>query len=408
MKTLKVSATLLAFFLLFALTACGGSTPPQATPTATTAAQTSQAVATNVVEIATDTPAPDEPTTAPTEMPTAATEAEPTEEATVPATEDATAVPTEPVSYTITVDNPQPNQALTVGQEFTFSGSISPIPSQRLELELLAAGSQSGNETAFAFADVDAANGTWSVTTPLHPRRTGPATLHVRAAGVDATVPVTLRLPDDETAGAIVTVNQPLMGDVAVAGQTLLISGESRNLIDGKIQVGLYGCPADTDENLEASIEFEAGNGPWRAQIILPETAAADCDTARLRVNTGGLTNSDISVAWASDQFLTLVPASDERANLFTVLEPHQLRFNPGQATELVGTAVNPVDGQIEVALVRDGTVLAVVTAVPDVFGYWEATLTPPADAQTGEIQLRLSTGADDDYRELLLPIGQN
>ncbi|MCB8924346.1 MAG: hypothetical protein H6652_01830 [Ardenticatenaceae bacterium] len=404
MKILKVSATLLAFFLLFALTACGGSTPPQATPTATTAAQTNQAVATSVVEIATDTPAPDEPTTAPTDVPTATTEAAPTEEAAVPATEDATAVPTEPVSYTITVDNPQPNQALTVAQEFTFSGSISPIPSQRLELELLAVGSQSDSETAFAFADVDAATGTWSVTTPLHPRRTGPATLHVRAAGVDATVPVTLRLPDDETAGAIVTVNQPLMGDVVVAGQTLLISGESRNLIDNKIQVGLFGCPADTDENLEASIEFEAGNGTWRAQIILPETAATNCDTARLRVTTGGLTSGDPSVTWASDQFLTLVPASDERANLFTVLEANQLRFNPGRATELVGTAVNAVDGQIEVALVRDGTVIATVTAVPDVFGYWEATLTPPADAQPGELQLRLSTGADDDYREWLLP----
>lgn len=403
MKILKVSATLLAFFLLFTLTACGGSAPAPTMPTATTASQTNQAAATNVVEVVTNTPVPVEPTTVPIEAPTATTEAAPTEEATAPSTGSEQAVPTKPVSYTITVDSPQPDQTLTVAQDFTFSGTISPIPSQRLELELLAEGSQSGSETAFAFADVDATTGTWRVTTPLHPRRTGPATLHVRAAGVDATVSVTLRLPDDET-GAIVTVNQPLAGDIAVAGQTLLISGESRNLIDGKIQVGLYGCPADTDENLEANIEFEAGNGPWRAQIILPETAAADCDTARLHVTTGGLASSDPQVTWASDQLLTLVPPNDDRANLFTVLEPNQLRFNPGRATTLVGTAVNPVDDQIEVALVQGNTVIASVTAVPDMFGYWETSLTPPADAQPGEVQLRLSTGTDDSYRELVLP----
>ena len=109
-------------------------------------------------------------------------------------------------------------------------------------------------------------------------------------------------------------------------------------------------------------------------------------------------------MAWASDQLLTLVTPSDERANLFTVWEANQLRFVPGQATSLVGTAVNPVDSQISVALVQNGAVIASAEAVPDSFGYWEASLMPPANAEPGEIELRLSTGADDTYREMILP----
>ncbi len=350
------------------------------------ATDTVQAVATE-----TDVPETAEATTVPTETP----RAEPTEAV--------TAVPTEPISYTITVDSPQPNQAITIGREFTFSGSINPVPSQRLEIELIANGTQSNGESLIAFAEVDPATGAWSITESISPRRTGPATLHVRVAGTAVAVPVALQLAADET-NTIIIVNQPLTGEVVVAGQTLLISGESRNLVDGKIQVGLYGCPADTDENLEANIEFEAGNGPWRAQIILPETAAANCDTARLRVTTGGLTSNAQQVVWASDQLLTLVTPSDERANIFTVWEPSQLRFAPGRAATLIGTAVNAVDGLVLVELVRDEVVLAAVTAVPDRFGYWETSLTPLADAEPGEVQLRLSTGSNDSYRELLLP----
>ncbi|MEZ4593313.1 MAG: hypothetical protein R3D55_19535 [Chloroflexota bacterium] len=397
-----IRTVILAVFFILGLAACGGAEPTPATDGPTAVAQTDSPAQPSATP-APPTDEPSEPTQLPTAEPTAlATAVSPSETANETPSETAT----QPISYTITIVSPQPNQTLAVGQAFTFSGSINPVPSQRLELELLAAGSQTGSETAFALADVDPATGTWQVTTSLHPRRTGPAVLHVRVAGVDATVPVILQLAEDETA-SLVTVNQPLAGDMAVAGQTLLISGESRNLIDGNIQVGLFGCPADTDENLIADIEFEGGNGTWRAQIVVPETAVTNCDTVRLRVTTGGLTSNNPSVAWASDQFLTLVPPSDERANLFTVWEPSQLRFVAGQGSVVRGTAVNPVDGTVLVELLQNEQVIAATTAAPDVFGYWETSLTPPASADLTEIQLRLSTGSGDTYRELLLPVGQ-
>lgn len=398
MKKQSLTTAILAIFLILGLIACSepATTPtPTAIPGPPTTEVVTEAEATATDLPPTNTTEPVVATAVPTNLPTDTPPAEPTEAV--------TAVPTEPVSYTLTVDSPQPNQAITVARDFTFSGSVSPVPSQRLEVELVADGASSNGESVLAFADVDPANGSWQITGSIPPKRTGAAVLHVRVAGVDVTVPVQLQLASDETS-TIVTVNQPLAGDVVVAGQTLLISGESRNLIDDTIQVGLFGCPSDTDENLEANIEFPAGNGTWRAQIIIPETAATNCDTARLRVTTGGLTSNDPSVAWSSDQQLTLVPASDERANLFTLWEPGQLRFAPGRATALIGTAVNPIDGAVLVELVQNDEVIASATAVPDVFGYWETSLTPPADAESGDVQLRLSTGTGDDYRETTFP----
>ncbi len=396
MKRTFLSATWLAFFLFLGVAACAEETPaPDRSPTTIAVVVDETAVATALPVDPTTTGETAEATTVPVENPTDTPE--------TVATAEPTAVPTEPVSYTITIDSPQPGQLMTVARDFTFSGTVNPVPSQRLEVELVAAGSASNGETMVGFADVESATGNWQLTAQLHPRRTGPATLHVRVAGADYAVPVTLRLAEDE-ATTIVTVNQPLRSEIVVAGQTLLISGESRNLIDGKIQVGLFGCPADSDANLLAQIEFAAGNGPWRAQIILPETAAADCDTARLRVTTGGLMNNNPEVAWSSDQFLTLVTASDERANIFTVWDPTLLRFIPGQAALVIGTAVNPIEGVIQVELVQDETVIARETAVPDRFGYWETSLTPPATAEPGDVQLRLSTGADDAYREFIFP----
>lgn len=398
MKAKTFFTVILAVFFFFGLVACGSNKPAPASDTATAVSQTD----TPTEPSTTAQPPTAEPVNS-TNVPTNTPEAEPTAMATAVPTSSAQAAPTQPISYTITIDSPQPNQALTAAREFTFSGSISPVPSQRLEIELAANGSSNG-DNLLIFAEVDAATGNWSATSPIPPRRTGPATLHVRVAGNDTTVPVQLQLAQDETA-TIVTVNQPLAGDIAVAGQTLLISGESRNLIDDNIQVGLFGCPADTDENLVANIEFAAGYGPWRAQIIVPETAVTNCTTARLRVTTGGLTSNNPSVAWASDQLLTLVPPSDERANLFTIWELTQLRFVAGQGRVVMGTAVNSINGTVLIELLQNEQVIASATATPDVFGYWETSLTPPANAELSNLQLRLSTGTGDAYRESIFPV---
>ena len=208
MQSRNLSAALLAFFLFFSLTACADPTPAPATntPTPEPVAEIESEPTTTAVPTITDAP----PTDTPTETPASTPEVE--------ATEPATAVPTEPVSYTISVTSPQPNQAITVARDFTFSGSISPVPSQRLELEMVAQGSKSNGETLLSFAEVDPATGNWQVSTPIHPRRTGPATLHVRVAGASVAVPVKLQLAEDEPS-TIVTVNQPLSGDIAVAGR---------------------------------------------------------------------------------------------------------------------------------------------------------------------------------------------
>ena len=394
--------TLWVFFLFLGLVACGESTltPTSAPPT------TEQITA--VSPTTTNEPATSKPTA--TQAATAVPPDEPTLEPTIEATVEATAVSSEAINYTITVDSPQPDQVVPVAQEFTYSGSVDPIPSQQLQLVVDVLGNESPNAGLITAVDVDPQTGSWSISEAIHPGRTGPAELHVGVDGSEesVTVPITLHHAENETA-TLVTVNQPQDRDIVVSGKTLLLSGESSNLVDNKIQVGLFGCEEDDDNgwaneaNLLARIEIEAGNGPWRAQIIPPQTAVANCDTAWLRVTTGGLLASHPQVAWASDQFLTLVAPEDERAAFFTVWEPTQLSFSPGKTTSIMGTAVHPVDGEIQIQLLQNDVVLVSETAVPDLFGYWESELTLPADAEAGDATLHIFSGADDTYHELRL-----
>lgn len=407
MKLKSLPNIMWVFFLFLGLVACGESTP-----TPTTVPPTVEQI-TAVSPTATSEPATSEPTTTvaatavPTNEPTAAPTLEPTLEATI----EATAVSSETINYTITVDSPQPDQVVPVAQEFTYSGSVDPIPSQQLQLVVNVLGNESPNAGLITAVDVDPQTGGWSISEAIHPGRTGPAELHIGVDGSEerVTVPIILHHAENETT-TLVTVNQPQDRELVVAGKTLLLSGESSNLVDGKIQVGLFGCEEDDDNgwaneaNLLARIEIEAGNGPWRAQIIPPQTAVTDCDTVWLRVTTGGLLESHPQVAWASDQFLTLVAPEDERAVIFTVWDPTQLSFSPAKTTLIMGTAVNAVAGQIQVQLLQDDVVVASETAVPDLFGYWESELTLPADAETGDATLHIFTGADDTYHELHLP----
>ena len=406
MKLKSLPNTLWVFFLFLGLVACGESTP-----TPTSAPPTTEQI-TTIAPTTTNEPATSEPTATqaatavPLDKPTAAPTLEPTIEATVAAT----AVSSEAINYAITVDSPRPGQVVPVAQNFTFSGTVDPIPSQQLNLSVNVLGNESPNAGLITAVDVDPQTGSWSISEAIHPGRTGPAELHVGVDGSEAsvTVPIALHHAENETA-TLVTVNQPQDMDIVVAGKTLLLSGESSNLVDNKIQVGLFGCEEDDDNgwaneaNLLARIEIEAGNGPWRAQIIPPQTATADCDTAWLRVTTGGLLASHPQVTWASDQFLTLVAPEDERAAFFTVWEPTQLSFAPGKTTSIMGTAVHPVDGEIQVQLLLNDRVVASETAVPDLFGYWESELTLPADAETGDATLHIFSGADDTYHELRL-----
>ena len=61
--------------------------------------------------------------------------------------------------------------------------------------------------------------------------------------------------------------------------------------------------------------------------------------------------------------------------------------------------------GTVLVELIQNDQIIASATAVPDVFGYWETSLTPPTDAELSNLQLRLSTGSGDTYRETLFPV---
>lgn len=351
-----------------------------------------------------------------TANPTSQTPAEPaatlappvaTETAVLPENIEDAATPAPNPDVTLTIESHREGQAVLVAREVTISGIANPAPAgTQIEVLIWADGASTADEASlFGMATVDE-NGRWQISEPVHPRRTGAATLQARLGDTLTQLPIFLQFAEEET-DTFITVNYPTSQTVAVAGQTLLIHGESRNLIDGDIQIAAYACPTDTIPNQIAQIEISGGNGPWEAQIILPETAASNCDQLRLRVTTGGLDNPGNPVNWSSDRFLALVARTDELANQLTLVKPNP-GFRVGSGTMLYGTAVNPVDGEIMVQLLAsepDGAILAEETATVSEFGYWELFLAVPAETPPGEAVLRLVTGSGDSARETLIPV---
>ncbi len=394
MKKLIFSAALLAAACLLLLTGCQDEQPGPVQIPVSPQGPTIEAV--EPLETA-ETAAPPPPTLAPTLPPTPAPL--PTTQPT-PVPSSPTAVT--PVSYTIQINTPVTGQSIPVAREFTFAGTIDPLPDEPLEIFLAAAGDETGS--LLAYIDPDPATGAWQTTAAVHPRRTGPATFRVRAAESIAGVPVTLTYDPDEE-GVFVSLNHPRVADIVVGGRALLLDGESRNPIDGKLQIGVYGCPTAEKSNLLAQLEIAVGNGLWNALVIPPETAGTGCREVRLVVTTGGLEIDDERVTWSADLALPFLRPEDPKAAQIRLGNPFQLTFRPGQATPLYGAAFTAPDGEISLRLVRETPgaepeILAETLAAVNSFGYWETDLILPAEAVPGEAVLILTYGEGEERVE--------
>lgn len=406
-----LSAGFLALIFIVVLTGCGGDDPPAPAPIALEPAPT--LVATAAPPTAT-LPATFEPLPSPTitVAPAVENSSPPPPPAPVPTATPSAPSPTlesgPPVSYTISIDSPAAGQRLPVARDFTFSGTVDPVPPEPLMLFLAAAGDELGS--LLTYVEPDPATGSWSITTAVHPRRTGPATLRVATSGSAATADVRLTYADDE-AGTFVTVNHPSAAGTVVAGRALIIDGESRNPIDNRVQIALYGCPVEDKTNVLAEIEIEVGSGPWNAYVIPPEFATNGCAQVRLVVTTGRLDPADERINWAADLTLELVEPTSEEARFITVSSPARLAFRPEQPTSLSGSAPSAGDSEIFLRLARNGEtggqplILAETTATADRFGYWTAELTLPAGVEPGPAVLVANTGSGEEAIEFSQPV---
>ncbi|MCB8967925.1 MAG: hypothetical protein H6660_13640 [Ardenticatenaceae bacterium] len=279
---------------------------------------------------------------------------------------------------------------VTAGEMATFAGTVTPVLSTTLTLRLAVA-----YDTIYtATVPFDAQSGAWSLTTELPPVA-GPAELQLSGASDSATVEFTI-VPPMNMPGPLVTLDQPVVGETAVAGYVLFLSGEARDLLDDRLYMAVL---ADNCRTTAAAFSIELTTGIWKGELVLPANTPPGpaCVVAYTGTRGQGM--------WLETRApITILAADDPRAAFIRLGNNNDLTFQAGAATEIYGVAANAPDNEVQVTLLLDesggGEVLETGTADVNVYGYWQIVLAPSAE-RTGPAMLTISMGDGIDYVEL-------
>ena len=351
-------------------------------------------------ETATDEPATAVPATPTTEI--VPTEPEPTEEALFPTpivTPTPTLTPTVEIpNSTLTISEPAPATTLLAGREATFRGEVQPPTSDPITLTVTI-----GSFTAVSAQIIpDATSGSWKLTTTLANAASGPGTLWVALGDLaEAEQPIQLAF-DSTTDEPYLSLSRPLQGETAVAGHAFLMQGDSNNLLNDSFTIGVL---VDECTNFIAAQKISLTGGQWFGFVILPlniEPGSA-CAVAY----TGEYNEGNWREALIPIQLYTF---DAPEATLLQLGNPSELDFTVGRATSLFGIAINAPDRAVDIMLELDSNsggseLVTSGTAFADQFGLWSIDLELPNDAPSGPALLTISSGIDDSYQEIRLPV---
>lgn len=367
---------------MIGLAAC--SSPADSTPLPTQPAaelQIPTVVLTNMPETAvTNTPLPTvtatiEPTTVPTTTP------EP--------------IPTQAPAFILSMSEPTAGIVLQPG-ELTFRGEISPVP----DTPPIFSFSIANQELITGPVELDVANGLWQITATLTNTISGPALVIV--SGPDGVLSATYTVaPAPDANAPVVALARTMPFDLAVAGYTVFLAGNGRNLIDDTLTIEIL---AQSCTDSVAKVSFSLTGGDWNGQLIIPETAVPGPACAIAYTGTRG------KGEWHEARLpITIIAKDDPQALLLVVDNPQGDVFPAGQTAEIYGVAVNAPDGEVQVTLAANNSdvsplLLGEGTAVADDFGYWSIQFSLPAD-YAGPATLLATIGEGDTYREIRLPV---
>ena len=376
------------------LAACGATATPTPLPTETAVAQIPP------TETATDEPPTAVPATPTTEI--VPTEPTPTDEPLFPTpivTPTPTLTPTVEIpDYTITILEPAPATTLLAGREVTFRGEVQPPTTEPLTLTLTV-----GSFTAVSTQITPTAeDGSWELTTTLAKAASGPGSLTVTLGDLaQAEQPVSLAF-DNSTDEPYISLSRPVEGETAVAGHAFLMQGDSNNLINDSFTIGVL---VDDCTNFIAAQKISLSSGSWYGFVILPQNV--DPGPACAAAYTGEYGEGDWREALIPIQLLA---ADDPQATSLQLGNPVDLEFAVGDTTNLLGVAINVPERAVDIMLVLDSAsgeseVVTSGTAFADPFGLWSIDLELSDDATSGPALLIISSGADDSYQEIRLPV---
>lgn len=290
----------------------------------------------------------------------------------------------------IHITAPAPHTQVTAGQPYTFSGTAMPMQGTSLTLRLQVAYAEVFSTTV----PVDAQTGTWSLTMDLLPIA-GPAAL--RLVGAMDTVVVDFALmPPADMPGPLVMLDQPAIGETAVAGYMLFLHGTARDLLDDRLYMAIL---SDSCTRTAAAFSIELTTGIWNGELVLPANTTPGPACVVAYTGTRG------EDEWQEARVpITIVSADDERAAFIRLGNGEDLAFQAGETTDVYGIAANAPDSEVQVTLSLDdsggGQVLETGTADVNTFGYWKIQMQVSED-KTGAALLTVSMGSGVDYMEL-------
>ena len=180
------------------------------------------------------------------------------------------------------------------------------------------------------------------------------------------------------------------------------MQGDSNNLINDAFTIGVL---VDDCTNFIAAQKISLASGSWYGFVILPQNIEPGPACAVAYTGEYG------EGVWREALIpIQLLAADDAQATMLQLGNPGDLGFTVGNTTNLFGVAINVPERAVEIMLVLDSAsgeseIITSGTAFADPFGLWSIDLELPDDAPSGPALLTISSGADDSYQEVRLPV---
>lgn len=375
----KKNLIVVLFLLILLITACD-SPEPQSLPTSIPVAELPTATATSLPPT-TDLTAVTTPITTDT-----------------PATRPPTATPT-PVTPFVNVTSPETGADIVLGSDILLRGLTEISENSVISVTLISLNGRRLAETQAVVQDQ-----IWEAGFTVPNRVSGSAIVRAiipdAAGGVLAEheVPVNLVI-DADNADRYLALYHPLHNETAVGGFNLFFDGLVYRPAHSTISISVW---VDNCQTRLAQQSFALGSSTvpfyWQGFVIVPNEATGPaCAIAYF----GEADSEDYRAAVVPINILS--PDDPEAKGVVIANPPAGSHVTAGEALLLYGTAITASEDPVSVSvLMENGRIISQSTTPADLWGYWELSLTLPADTFG---PAKLTVTANDASAEILINV---
>lgn len=283
-------------------------------------------------------------------------------------------------SLALTITQPISGSQLPLGHTIQVNGVVAPGVAQPVTVAL-----ELGANTLFSTTvSSEADSGAWSAALEIPFNAIGPGRLIAQTETEVATNTAELYLPHGADSGpTTINLDNPLPGEQATEGITFFFAGTVTEPLDDTITIGIA---INECTEFIARQSFTLSGGSWQGQVILPaDVTGPACAIAY----TGTYGEDD----WREvARPINIVSRDAETVARVSVPVFSMVSFTKGSNATIFGTAVNPPDSEIQVALKNlNDEIFATGTTTVNTFGYWEISFPIPADYEGTFVVVRAS-----------------